>query len=236
MNKIKKNIPNAITISRIISSLIAPIIFINGNIIPSIYLYIYGAVSDCLDGIAARKLKAHTELGRLLDPISDKIYALSLMLPSIALGNILMLIPLILEGEITATIFAAKKSQVKIETERVGKYKTWFLFISIILGLLSTQTLSMYIPFVISLIPTIDMQIKSLKAYEKQYHKKLINKLQNNGEKIISYSEKNNNKEKINIKQKIKSHYDELLFYQNIPINMNTEKNVKKFQRIKRKP
>ena len=50
-----KHLPNFITISRIISALLAIIIFIKGNVINTIVLYIYSAISDFLNGFIARK-------------------------------------------------------------------------------------------------------------------------------------------------------------------------------------
>ena len=59
MYKFKKNIPNIITISRIISLILGFIFFIKDNIVVSLILYIYGAVSDMIDGYLARKLDAY---------------------------------------------------------------------------------------------------------------------------------------------------------------------------------
>ena len=100
-DKIIKNIPNALTVSRIITSVIAAGAFITGNISLSIGLYTYGAVSDFFDGFLARKLDAFSDVGRKLDALADKLYAGSLLIPSICLGNLLMIIPLILELQIS---------------------------------------------------------------------------------------------------------------------------------------
>ena len=100
-NKIIKNIPNFITVSRIITSLLASLSFILGNFGLSIGLYIYSASSDFFDGFLARKLNAFSELGRKLDAISDKLFMLSLLLPTIILGNYLMLIPFVFESLIS---------------------------------------------------------------------------------------------------------------------------------------
>jgi CDP-diacylglycerol--glycerol-3-phosphate 3-phosphatidyltransferase len=232
MNKIKKNIPNIITISRIISSISASILFILGNIPVAIGLYIYGAVSDCLDGLAARKLNAFTELGRKLDPISDKIYALSLLIPSLALGNYLMAIPLVLESSIASTTITAKKSNIKIETERVGKYKTWFLFATIILGLIATKFPIAYIPLAPLLGYTAHFQLQSIKSYENQYYQKL-NKTNNNISK--EKQEPQTHTKNKQIKNQIKNHYDELMFYQNIPIDTPSQTKPKTHKLVKRK-
>ena len=80
MYKFKKNIPNIITISRIISLILGFIFFIKDNIVVSLILYIYGAVSDMIDGYLARKLDAYSKMGQYLDAISDKLYFLSLII------------------------------------------------------------------------------------------------------------------------------------------------------------
>lgn len=238
MNKIKKNIPNMITISRIISSVAAPISLLTGNGAISIILYIYGAISDFLDGLAARKLNAFTELGRKLDPISDKLYALSLLASSLILGNYLMLIPLVLEGEITATTIAAKKSNISIETERVGKYKTWLLSASLILGILAPIFPVMYFPLAASLIGTTHFQIQSIHAYERQYLDKLNNKeekkfnLEQTAEPTEAVQDKTSLKK---IQNQITKHYNEFVFYQNVPIESPLKNNPKVKKKVKEK-
>ena len=54
-NKIIKNIPNMITISRISSSFLACIMFILGNFPVSLGFYVYAACRDAVDGYFARK-------------------------------------------------------------------------------------------------------------------------------------------------------------------------------------
>ena len=53
-----KSIPNIITFSRIISSLLASAFFVGGNLPLALGLYVYAAISDAFDGLAARKLNA----------------------------------------------------------------------------------------------------------------------------------------------------------------------------------
>ena len=225
MDKIKKNIPNAITLSRMITSILAGTLFIAGNYPLAIVLYVYSAISDFLDGLAARKLNAFTKLGKKLDPISDKIFALSILVPSLVLGNYLMILPLILEGEITSTTIAAEKSNINIKTERVGKYKTWFLSLSLIIGLLATINPALYFLLAPLLGYTTHFQIQSLKAYKNQYNEKL-NTINNNLD--IKDNEIKETKENTNIKNRIKSHYDELIFYQNIEVSSKPKQLIKR--------
>ena len=53
MYKLKKQLPNIITISRVISLVVGFILFMKGNIILSLVFYIYGAISDSIDGYLA---------------------------------------------------------------------------------------------------------------------------------------------------------------------------------------
>ena len=240
MKRIIRNIPNMITMSRMISSIVAPILLVTGNIGSAVGLYIYGGISDCLDGLAARTLKAHTELGKLLDPLSDKIYAASLLIPSLLLGNYLMIIPLILEGEIAATNIAASKSGILIETERVGKYKTCLLFASLIVGLIAPYIKEFYILLAPLLMYTTHFQIQSIHAYENQYHDKMMTRLEEKKsiveskeiEKEKAQEKKQTNKQlSEKIKDEISIHYHEFKYYENIPIESKLSSKPKKLQR-----
>jgi len=175
-NKIIKNIPNALTISRIIASLSGAVAFVLGNIPLATGLYLYGAVSDFFDGFAARKLNAFSEFGRKLDALSDKLYAVCLLVPSILCGNLLMLIPLWLEFKISKINLKSQKFGFKAETQRIGKFKTALLFPTMIIGLLSTVSVKMY-PLLWILIPlTTILQTKSITVYENLFNYNVVNK------------------------------------------------------------
>lgn len=67
------NIPNALSILRII--LIVPFVyyFTSNQIIPAAAILIVSGLSDVLDGMIARRFHQFTELGQMLDPLSDKL-------------------------------------------------------------------------------------------------------------------------------------------------------------------
>lgn len=71
-------IPNAISFIRII--LITPFVacfiaakFINGNYIPAVVIIALSGLSDLFDGMIARKFHQESELGKVLDPLADKL-------------------------------------------------------------------------------------------------------------------------------------------------------------------
>lgn len=77
-------LPNALTILRILLVPVFAITFVlHGDAarLVSFVIFCVAAASDVLDGLAARKLRARSEFGRMLDPIADKILvAIALMM------------------------------------------------------------------------------------------------------------------------------------------------------------
>lgn len=68
------NLPNLITVSRLVLSLVLfIIIYLEGWWKTSAALFVLAAATDFLDGYFARKYNQVTTLGRILDPFVDKI-------------------------------------------------------------------------------------------------------------------------------------------------------------------
>ena len=66
-----KNIPNAITILNLISGSLGIIFLLQGNISYAIYMILFSALFDFLDGSAARMLNAYSDIGKTLDSLAD---------------------------------------------------------------------------------------------------------------------------------------------------------------------
>ncbi len=82
------NLPNAITAGRILAApFIAALPFIaspTARLIAFI-LYVIAAVTDYLDGYLARERNLITDLGRLLDPLADKLLLFATLIPMFVL-------------------------------------------------------------------------------------------------------------------------------------------------------
>lgn len=77
------NIPNFITLGRVI---LVPVVFwllITGQTQVAFFAFVLAGVSDAVDGFLAKRFDWVTELGTYLDPIADKLMIVSLF---IALG------------------------------------------------------------------------------------------------------------------------------------------------------
>jgi CDP-diacylglycerol--glycerol-3-phosphate 3-phosphatidyltransferase len=69
-------LPNALTILRILLVPVFAIAYVmpgDAARIVAFLVFLIAGVSDWLDGFAARKLKAGSDFGRMLDPIADKV-------------------------------------------------------------------------------------------------------------------------------------------------------------------
>lgn len=78
-----KNIPNLLTISRIISiPLVLFFYYLGGKYgeILSAALFLLACITDFLDGYLARTFSIQSKLGRFLDPIADKLLVGSVIL------------------------------------------------------------------------------------------------------------------------------------------------------------
>ena len=171
-DKIMKQLPNIITITRIISLIIGFILFRKGNFIPAIIFYIYGAVSDFIDGYLARKLNAYSRLGKYLDAVSDKMYSLSVMILLIIHRSSLIIIPLLLECIISLINYKIIIKYKSTYTERVGKHKMNLEFLMLIFSMISIKIKCFSIVFYIFLILTIYFQVQSIFSYVNQLHNK----------------------------------------------------------------
>ena len=67
------NIPNALSVFRIILIIPFVIFFMRDNILMAAIVVFFAGISDFLDGIIARHFNQSTELGQILDPFADKL-------------------------------------------------------------------------------------------------------------------------------------------------------------------
>lgn len=170
--KIQKMIPNIITLSRIVSFILGFTLFLKDRIAESLCLYIYGSVSDAFDGYFARKWNAYSKFGSYLDAISDKFYALSIIIISIIYGNYLIIVIAVLELIISLINYIVVRKKGTVYTERVGKFKMTFEFMLLISSLISIKIKSLWYIFIVLLVLTVYFQIQCINAYINQKNNK----------------------------------------------------------------
>jgi len=73
MERIKKNIPNLITLGNLTCGLLSIVLAFEGKLAIAGAFIFYGAILDFFDGFAARLLKVNSELGKQLDSMADMV-------------------------------------------------------------------------------------------------------------------------------------------------------------------
>jgi len=133
-----KWVPNLITMSRFAGLIIATYFLFQGgeaNTILAFVLYFFVAISDIVDGYIARKYQVITEFGKLMDPIADKAYILTLYFSFafLELISIWWVIPIaIREIGITLVRIVLVKQNLVIAAEKSGKLKAIIQNISLL--------------------------------------------------------------------------------------------------------
>lgn len=142
-DKLKKKIMvNMITALRGIGGiLLVPIFSIYGSI-PATVWFISFMATDWIDGYLARKYEVSSFFGALLDGMFDKLFGIIsfLLLASISPSY---MIPLLFEAGILGYgLYSASKGN-NVKSTITGKAKMWFLAVSVLLGLLNTDLLTL---------------------------------------------------------------------------------------------
>lgn len=74
-----KHVPNSLTITRILLTPVFLVLILADTFMAQVLalvVFIIAAASDYLDGLVARRFGAHSDIGRYLDPLADKILVL----------------------------------------------------------------------------------------------------------------------------------------------------------------
>ncbi len=73
-------IPNLLSVFRILLIIPFTVMFFLNHVVTSFVCIVMSGISDGLDGFLARKLHQTSALGRLLDPVADKLTLLAVMI------------------------------------------------------------------------------------------------------------------------------------------------------------
>lgn len=161
-----KQIPNLLTASRLFSPLILLPVALTCNLFTTFFVAGAFALTDAFDGKIARKFHLQSKLGTLLDPVTDKLFALALLLPNIVTFPILTGCFIALEGIIAKINTKSKLNGNIPKSNLLGKTKTTFLSItSISLYLAKFPIIKTILPFLS--ITTLLLQTSAAIVYYK---------------------------------------------------------------------
>ncbi|MDR2462472.1 MAG: CDP-diacylglycerol--glycerol-3-phosphate 3-phosphatidyltransferase [Verrucomicrobiales bacterium] len=141
------NLPNRLSVLRLILS----VVFVGLLSIPhaewtataAFFIFVAAGLTDFFDGYLARKYNLITDLGKLLDPIADKIMVSAAFIELVAYNHLMpvetpawiVIAVLAREFSITGLRSLAAAKGVILAAERIGKHKTISQIVTALVGL-----------------------------------------------------------------------------------------------------
>ena len=92
----------------------------------AVVIFIIASITDILDGYLARKKKQVTNLGKLLDPVADKLLVVSVLISLVGMGLVPAWLAVIIVGRefgVTGIRLVAAVNNVIIPAGQLGKWK-----------------------------------------------------------------------------------------------------------------
>lgn len=136
------NLPNLLTLSRILLIPVFVLVFWTptpGRSLAAAVVFVIAAVTDLLDGYLARRRSQVTKLGRLLDPIADKLLVLSGLILLVQFQRVAAVVAILIiarEVAVTGVRAIAASQGIVLSAETIGKYKMVAQVVAIVLLIL----------------------------------------------------------------------------------------------------
>jgi CDP-diacylglycerol--glycerol-3-phosphate 3-phosphatidyltransferase len=141
------NLPNFLTVVRILLIPVFVVLFSDptpDRSLAAAVVFVVAAVTDLLDGYLARRHSQITRLGRLLDPIADKLLVLSGLILLVQFERVAAIVAILIiarEVAVTGVRAIAAAQGIIIEAETTGKYKMVVQVVAIVFLLLEDGVL-----------------------------------------------------------------------------------------------
>ena len=143
-----KQIPNLLSVFRIFDLVIVIIFMEYGMSIWAAAFFTIGILSDILDGFLARKNNSVTTLGKIIDPLADKILNIGVLTAMIKIIDIpywMIIVIIAREFAVTGLRIIAANENIIIPANKWGKLKTTSQFIAIIILILGLKEIGIYL-------------------------------------------------------------------------------------------
>ena len=142
------NLPNLITLVRILLIPVFVMLFFTptpDRSMSAAVIFVVAAITDLLDGYIARRNGQVTKLGKLLDPIADKLLVLSALILLVNIDRVSALVAILViarEVAVSGIRAIAAGEGFIIQAETTGKYKMTLQVVAITLLILEGTGLS----------------------------------------------------------------------------------------------
>lgn len=130
-----KNIPNILSIIRICLVFVFVAFFLNDMIIAALVVFLVAGATDVVDGYLARKYNWITNLGKILDPVADKLMQCTVLVCLYIGGYIplFLVIPFFLKEfcSLLMGFIVIKRRNVTIVSRWFGKFTVCLFYATI---------------------------------------------------------------------------------------------------------
>jgi cardiolipin synthase len=138
----KFNIPNLLTILRIILAPVFMFLLLNDKYVAAFIVLFIASITDFLDGQIARRFNMMTEFGRLLDPVADKVLVFCTIIALLIRFNFPLWVGIIIMSRdvlllLGGLIFLRKNLQNSLTPNIFGKVSTFFQLTTIMVFILA---------------------------------------------------------------------------------------------------
>ena len=137
-------IPNVLSFARLATVPVFVWLFVSGRENAAVILYIAGAWTDFFDGYIARRTDSVSELGKLLDPLADRIFIAALVVALVAREVLPWWLALVIVGRdlLLLSLFPIleRRKIERIAVNRTGKAATAALLLGLSLLAVSQTT------------------------------------------------------------------------------------------------
>lgn len=166
------NVPNALTALRLLMIPVLCCLIARDRMMPALALFILASLTDLVDGYIARKHNLITDLGKLLDPLADKLMVITLMV-SLCLKGIVPLsaIAILITKELLMLLggfLLFSKKDFVVYSKPVGKVAQFVTVMALILSFFHEHIIAWGYPVHIWLLWTgVALSLAALFYYAK---------------------------------------------------------------------
>ena len=127
-----KYIPNILSAIRLMLVPVFIYLFLAEKTLVAVIVFIFSGITDILDGFIARKFNCSSNLGKVLDPLADKLSQFSAFICLYITELVPLWMPVVYFvkefGTAIGALFVFKKGKVVVKSHVFGKLATFFVF------------------------------------------------------------------------------------------------------------
>ncbi len=169
-----KCIPNVLSVVRICLVFVFITLFFSEHIYSALFVFLLAGATDVVDGYLARRNNWITNLGKILDPLADKLMQFTVL---ICLGikgfvPIWFIIPFFLKDFVSLLLglIVIKRRSVTIVSKWYGKLTVCLFYLTIFISIVCKEYFAAHtLMGVLLYLPAVVFAVASFIAYVKHY-------------------------------------------------------------------